>query len=82
MKIRAFRSQREKMVFFEKYFGFSKLDIFKNVQNSIPFLLFRNTFLHFSKLGKYISFFIIIYKNEYIISYYLKCILNNMQLYD
>jgi hypothetical protein len=52
MKIRAFRSQREKMGFFEKYFGASKMDIFKNVQNSIPFLLFRNTFLHFSKNRK------------------------------
>jgi len=53
MKFRAFRSQREKMAFFEKYFGFSKLDIFKNVQNSFSFLLFGNTFLHFSKIGIY-----------------------------
>jgi hypothetical protein len=52
MKFRAFRSQREKMGFFEKYFGFSKLDIFKNVQNPFSFLLFGNTFLHFSKIEK------------------------------
>jgi len=50
MKFTAFWSQREKMSFFEKYFGFSKLDIFKNVQISFSFLLFTNTFLHFSKI--------------------------------
>jgi hypothetical protein len=33
------------MVFFEKCFRFPNLDIFKNVQNPFPFLLFEKSLL-------------------------------------
>jgi len=40
-----YRDNSEKLAIFEKCFGFPILDIFKNVQNPFPFLLFEKSLL-------------------------------------
>jgi len=40
-----YRDNSEKLAIFEKCFGFPNLDIFKNVQNPFPFLLFGKSLL-------------------------------------
>ncbi len=51
-EFRASQSQSEKTLFFKTLFGFSNLDIYRNVQNPFSFLLLAITFLHFSKIER------------------------------